>query len=210
MYRMHRVSPFSCVLALALVGVVVPSGSAAINLEWRPAEQVVIVGETVNIGLYAVSDDESDQSISAMDVLLAWDPEPLGLLGNEDNGPYEWLFSGFPDDSGLDGLNDTWLDGDAFYSALAQFEEPAFATPEGLLVTTIQFEALIKTSGTELTIPEHLGEFSYTRIYDGEIPGKDVHGELGSAMIVIVPEPASVWVLLAITAMLARKRRGRF
>jgi hypothetical protein len=165
-----------------------PVAHAEIDLEWRPSEPTVIVGDIVRLGLYAVSDDETDQSIAAMDVLLAWEPEFLELLGKEDNGPYEWLFSGFPDDSGLDGLNDTWLDGDAFYSALARFGAPAFATPEGLLVTTMQFQALAETPGTELTIPEHLGEFSYTRVYDGEIPGKDVHGELGSATIIILSE----------------------
>jgi len=159
-----------------------------IDLEWRPDVQTVTEGETVNIGLYAVSDDETDQCIAAMDVILAWDPDYLELEGVDDNGPYEWLVSGFPDDSGLDGLNDTWLDGDALYTAWAQLGDPAYATPEGLLVTTFQFEALAKTPvcGTELTIPEEYGQYTKTRIFDCEIPNYDVHGTLGSAVVKIL------------------------
>jgi hypothetical protein len=162
--------------------------AANIDLEWRPETQTVLVGSTVSIGLYAVSDDpDSSQSIAAMDVILNWDPDFLMLVGNVDNGPYDWSFSGFQDDSGLDGLNDTWLDGDALYTAHAQLGgDPAWATPEGLLVTTFQFTALAETSATILSIPESAGQYTETAVYDGFIPGLDVHGELGTAMVTIV------------------------
>jgi hypothetical protein len=177
----------SCLPAVGLL-LAMSAAKANVNLEWRPAEQTVTEGEIVNIGLYAVSDDETDQSIAAMEVILAWDSAFLELLGVDNNGPYEWLFSDFPDDSGFDGLNDTWADGDALYQALARLGNPAYATPDGLLVTTMRFEALAKTParGTVLTILEEWGQYTRTRVFDGEIPGKEVTGTLGSANVRIL------------------------
>ena len=174
----------------ALVAMAITPALGLIDLEWRPAAQAVLVGETVNIGLYAVSDDgETNQSISAMDVILAWDPEFLELTGNVDDGPYDWMVSVFPNDSGADGLNETWADGDALYIAYARGGEPAWATPAGLLVTTIQFTALAEAPETVLSIPEQAGYYTETVIYDGQIPGLGVQGDLGSAVVTVLSEP---------------------
>lgn len=161
---------------------------ATINLEWRPETQIVLAGGIVDIGLYAVSDDpEMDQYILAMDIILNWDSDSLELVGVDNNGPYDWLFSGFPVGD-VDGLNETFLDGDALYTALGQLGAGAWATPEGLLVTTFQFSALAETPGTTLTIPEDAGSYTHTAIWGS--PGVDVHGTLGSAMVTIV-QPCS-------------------
>lgn len=169
-------------LIAALAGPAV--APADINLEWRPETQTVLVEEIVNIGLYAVSDDpEMDQYILAMDVILNWDPDFLELIGVDDTGPYDWLFSGFPVGD-VDGLNDTFADGDALYTALGQLGAGAWATPEGLLVTTFQFTALAETPGTTITIPEDAGSYTHTAIWGS--PGQDVHGTLGSATVTIV------------------------
>ncbi len=162
-----------------------------INLEWRPDAQTVRAGATVDVGLYAVYDDvggTTDGSISAVDVILSWNPTVLELTGASDNSPYEWLFSGFPDDAGFDGLNDTWLDGNALYNAMSQFapSPPALATTDGLLLTTVQFEALAETPETVLTIPVDYGLFTRSRVFDGEIPGFEVQGTLGSATVRII------------------------
>lgn len=163
---------------------------ALVDLEWRPAHQTVLVGQTVSIGLYAVSSDpEMNQAMAAMDVILEWDAPYLTLLGRVDNGPYTWLFSGFPNDSTLDGLNNTWLDGDALYSAYSRFGAPAYATPAGLLVTTMRFTALTTTPQAVLAIPESVGLYTHTAVYDGQIPGLDIHGQLGSATVRILTEP---------------------
>ena len=166
-----------------LIALATPA-SDLINLEWRPDTQTVPVGATVEIGLYAVSDDpEMDQYILAMDVILNWDTQFLELVGVDDNGPYDWLFSGFPVGN-VDGLNDTFADGDALYTALGQLGDGAWATPEGLLVTTFQFTALAETPGTTITIPEDAGSYTHTAIWGS--PGQDVHGTLGSAIVTIV------------------------
>ena len=174
-------------VGLLLLSAFVSSADALINLEWRPDTQTVLVGATVEIGLYAVSDDpEMDQYILAMDVILNWDPDSLELVGVDNNGPYAWLFSGFPVGD-VDGLNDTFADGDALYTALGQLGAGAWATPEGLLVTTFQFTALAETPGTTITILEDAGSYTHTAIWGS--PGQDVHGTLGNATMTILAEP---------------------
>ena len=106
---MIRVTSYVAVFlaAIWLVGFP-PALRANVNLEWRPAEQTVLKGDTVEISLYAVSDDPiADQPFSIIEAILLWEPSHLELLGKEDNGPYDWLASSFPDDSGsaFDGLN---------------------------------------------------------------------------------------------------------
>jgi hypothetical protein len=186
---------------------VLPTAYADVNLEWRPETQTVVVGNTVNIGLYAVSDDLSDQSVGAMDVILSWDSTYLALLGNVNNGPYAWLVSDFLEDLG--GINDDWADGDALYTAWTQVVgDPAYATPAGLLVTTLQFATTAETPGTWLTVPETMGSFAETVVYDGEEANTRVTGTLGSAMVTIIPEPTSVLLLLGGMAGIGRRRRG--
>jgi len=173
-------------LAALLVGgllVVAPESHALIDLEWRLACQSVTPGAPVEIDLYAVSDDPTDQSIAAIDVIIIWDIDVMQLTGVNDNGPYSWTFSGFPDDSNLDGLNDSWDDGNAFYSAYAQLGVPAYATPEGLLVTTFQFSTTAQPGFTWLRIPREVGQYSSSRVFDGEVPGLEVQGTLNRATI---------------------------
>ncbi|MGD2109605.1 MAG: hypothetical protein PVI86_09455 [Phycisphaerae bacterium] len=142
--------------ALAQCGVGGDFTGQCINLEWQPADQTVIVGETAEIALYATSVNDIDQPIGGIDMILVWDDHTvLSLAGTDDNGPYSWLQSWFPNDSALDGLNNdcgvdlfcdpfTYMpfnDGTAFYQAIST-PAAALATPEGLLVTTLQFTAL--------------------------------------------------------------------
>ena len=193
------------VVIAGLFGLSVASASGGpISLEWRPASQSVVVGDTINIELYAVSDDSVDDEISVMDVILEWDPSFMSLQGLDNNGPYNWLSSSFPA-TAIGGLNPDYSDGDATYTARSQFIPPsAIATPGGLLVTTVQFLALAETPGTMLTIPESKGLAETSVI--GDIPGFDVHSSLGSAMVTITPEPASFMLLLAGATMVIRRR----
>lgn len=173
-----------------LMSCVAPHARGNIDLLWEPESQTVNVGDTVQIGLYAVSDDETDQAFGAMQVILAWEPEHLTLTGELANGPYDWLGESgfnFPDPAGL---NDTWADGDAFYVALANFVRPPFATPEGLLVTTFEFVAEGATAGTELIIPREL-----SGVQSGVFGATDLTGLLGSANVTIVPEPTTVLLI---------------
>ncbi|MBP7746378.1 MAG: hypothetical protein KA383_09595 [Phycisphaerae bacterium] len=189
--------PWITVLAVALI---LPAGwaYADVNLELRPTASTVIIGDLVEVGLYAVSDDGTNQAVRAMDVILAWDPATLALDQAQplvNNGPYAWLMSGFYSDSSADGLNNTWADGNAFYQAVGNFVSLAYATPEGLLVTTFRFHALTNTPSTNITILPSFGLVTQTRVW-GEGAGQDVTGTLGSATIQI--GPTADWGLVSL------------
>jgi len=175
------------IVAILAFGLCVAYVQGNVNLELRPVQQTAWLGDVVEVGLYAVSDDETDQMVRGMQVILQWDPVFLRLDEAQplvNNGPYTWLLSGFFDDSGADGLNDTWEDGNGYYQAAGNFESPAWATPEGLLVTTFRFNALNPTLATEITILPTLGEYTVTEVF-GEQVGEDVVGTLGTTTITV-------------------------
>lgn len=177
-------------LAILIALAAVPPSMALINLELRAIPEGC-TARVVVFELYAISDSAADQSLSAMDVILSWDPAVLQLLGNDTSGPYpyNWLFSGFQDDSGLDGLNNTWSDGDALYTAWGQLGgSPAYATPSGLLVTKFRFRKLMVNETTTVDIPASAGMYTDTVVYDGQTPGLDVTGTLSGATITTSPK----------------------
>ncbi len=164
-----------------------PSPSAAaVDLEWRAASRLLQVGEVVEVALYAVSSDGTDQPFAGLDAVIGWDPAALELIGKVDNGPYFWAASWFPNDERVDGLNAdcaadrfcepyTWLpysDGDALFGAFAlNLDSPPIATAEGLLVTTLLFLPLSRADVTDVRLLASAGDSSATRVvaaYEGE------------------------------------------
>ena len=98
---------------------------ANVDLEWRPIQSNAAVGDTVEIALLALSDDQSDQAVGLIEAILLWDETQLELLGHLENGPYVWFGPGFNDDSSFDGLNDPFAgipnnDGNALFSTFSQ------------------------------------------------------------------------------------------
>lgn len=148
---------------------------ADVNLEWRVTVPIVRVFDTVEVGLYAVSDDGGEQAIAGVDAVIGWDADVLALAGKIDSGV--WLGSWFPDDSGLDGLNadcadqqfcDPYTgmpfnDGDALFAATASSNAPV-ATAGGLLVITLVFNATAATSTTQVNLLANAGDFSSTKV----------------------------------------------
>lgn len=184
--------------------------SAAVSLDWNPTASITSTGNIVSVSLYATA-DSSPQLISSIDMILNWDPAFLQLQGVTNDGPYVWGSSMFPNDVGLDGVNNTWTDGSAFYRAFGQLGSPATATTgPGLKVTTFKFLALAETPSTLVSIPAHFGSFTHTRVQDGTMAGLFVQTPppWGSVKISIIPEPATL-VLLggAIAAGLRRRSR---
>lgn len=184
----YRFSPFTLVpvsLALGLQGLLPAEG--AVNLEWRPIQQTVEVDGTVDVRLYAVASSALDESVGAVTVILVWDAERLALWGVTDpcdQSPcppdgYDWLSSGFPDDSLGDDLNRTFGDGNALYSAFAQLDTPpAVATSEGLWVTTFRFQT-IQPGEVAIRMEATFGESTRTLVVSGDAPGVDITGTLG-------------------------------
>ncbi|MHC5110208.1 MAG: hypothetical protein ACYTHJ_10060 [Planctomycetota bacterium] len=187
---------------LVAVGVSLSTGSAnvraEVGLEWRPSVQSVDVGQTVEVGLYAVSETGVDRPIAIVESILHWDPAALELLGLNENGPYEWFISAFPNDEAQDGLNAPFSgdppfvpdnDGDAWYNAVSQFPPapPADATPDGLLVVSFQFTAL-SGGATQLELPAMAGKNTNSQVWDGEVAGVIITGTLGPPAIINVIE----------------------
>jgi hypothetical protein len=177
-----RPRPCAALLALSL-------GFGAlgdVNLEWRSQPLAFCTDQILEVGLYAVSDNAGTQSMASIDVIVQWNPARMQLMGLTDNGPYDWLYSGFPNDAGLDGLNTTFSDGDALYEALARLGNGAHATPAGLLVTTLHFRVLTGGGVTKLEMIPMRGLFTRTVVYGGGVPGQDITGTLDSEFITAV------------------------
>ena len=145
---------WACLLFLALLpgslDLTAATVQAGVVLEWRPSGQAVAVDGTVDIALFARSDSAEIETIFTIEMILAWDPARLALLGNVDPcvadpcspNTFNWPSSGFPLNN-IDGLNDTFADGRAVYLAIGEFDpNAAVATPGGLWVTTMRFLAL--------------------------------------------------------------------
>ncbi len=193
LYQLGRPRLLIVMALVALAGT--PRAQGAVQLQWRPTLSSSVVGDVVEIGLYAVSDTDSDLPIAGLDLVFEWDIAQLLLLVNVDPctadpcppNTYNWGQSGFPDDSALDGLNNTFTDGIAFYSAFSQLGTPAVATPEGLFVTAFRFGILEAGVGEVRLLETCEGCFARTRVADGAAPGEEIPRTLG--------EPARVQIV---------------
>ncbi|MCK4340746.1 MAG: PEP-CTERM sorting domain-containing protein [Phycisphaerae bacterium] len=199
-------------LGLLAAYLIVPAAFADINLEYRVAANPWWVGDAVEVGLYAVSDNPGDyQSFSAIRTVFDWDPTYLDLLQLDQSGAVPLMSSAFPVADAWD-LNEVVppQDGDGLYQALANFGGPVEATPEGALITTFLFEALLPTPATPVNILIEGGDpMIDTAVIDGEVPGLNVTGTLTGATITIIPEPATLGLLAAAGLMRLTRRRGR-
>jgi hypothetical protein len=188
---------------LFFVVIMAPRLGAEVNLELRGMVSDLCSGDVVDIGLFAVSDNGEIQTIGGGQIILGWDALQLELLGKIDNGPYPWIASFFPNDSGGDGLNEPFTgplpfvpanDGDALYSMFGQFapNPPAEATPAGLLITTFRFQA-VRPGDAALGVLAEFGSFTQTQLVDGLQPGLDVTGQLPTTLTsVSCPGPTLV------------------
>lgn len=176
--------------AVVLLTVVAARGAgAAIDLEMRPAAQSVTIGEVVEVGLYAVSDDASIQLLAAAQAIIAWEPARLQLLGLRSIGAVPLLSSSFPAGD-VFGLNEIVppQDGDGLYVAFAPLGSDVQATPAGALLVTFQFEALAPARATPVGFLDSAGDPpADTIVFDGTIKNLDVTGTLTGAVVEILP-----------------------
>lgn len=212
-----RSSPQVLLVVSSTISLVVTEvASGNINLELRPASSSVFVGNTVSLGLYAVSDSMANQALAGVDVILNWNPAFLSLgladlTGSSMSGPG---FSNLPPDLG--GFNSSLSDGDAIWVGYAPLMAPVTATPSGTLLVTFNFLALAPTApNTPVTIPASDlpntggGPGGSTRVFDSEIPNFNVVGSLSGALVTVnVPGPGT-WVALAGTGLIGRRGRRR-
>jgi hypothetical protein len=163
---------------------------ADINVEFRPDTQTVNVGDTVNVGLFVVSDSAEDQLMSAAQMVVTWNPTYLRLLGLDHTGAVDLMGSSFPSFKPLNEVVPP-QDGDGLYIAMAMLGLPVTATPAGALLVTLQFEAREPTAGTPVDIPATIADPpGETIVYDGTVPNWPVTGTLTGAVVVIGETPS--------------------
>jgi hypothetical protein len=157
---------------------------ANVNLECRPALQLVGTGDEVAIGLFAVSDSGGDQAFLAVQIILAWDAAYVQLIGSDTIDAVAWSSSGFmPDPFGLNEA-DPPGDGDGIFVGLADPNTPLVATPDGVLLVTLEFQALQEVPDAYLDLPASGGlPLTHTVVFGADSPNQDITGELSGAEV---------------------------
>lgn len=185
-----------------------PASPYTLHMEWRPAiHDAVEVGDLVSVSLFVTPTfPQNNIPTSGIGAVINWDPGKLELIGLNNNGPYPWLGSFFPDDSGIDNINAGVLeppvglpanDGTAYYNALIQLPPPlglgfAYVPQQGLRVTTFQFMAKAPTTETRVRVVQSAPQNTCTAIYwGGGEPGCNISGLLGFASVQII-EPVQI------------------
>ena len=170
--------------ALLLAAPALAQGQA--DLSFAPSTSYAGVGDEVQIQLVATAADDQPTDIGALDAILSFDPAELELLGATQTGAgYAWFVAGFLTDP--DGINTTWTDGDALFTALSQVGTPATAPQApGLVVTTLRLRALAPTAGTTVQFLPSLGTFGLTQVLDFHQPGVDITGDISSVATVVI------------------------
>lgn len=174
--------------AAIAIAITTSAARAEIDVLLEVTGKPAACGELVEVALSVVSDDDGDQLTSALQVIIAWDPEILVLVGHFDTGA-PLLFSDFPEDPF--GLNedDPPLDGDGIYVAFGELGEPIAATPTGTLITTFVFHAL-EPARTPIDIVATAGSpEAHTIVFDGTVPNLDVTGLLAGAVAIVTAAP---------------------
>lgn len=174
-----------CVFMMALC-ILSAQAEAAVDLMFRPAYKALRVGDQLELGLYAASNNGMNQKMSAMDVVILYDHAKIGFSNfYPDGAPYHWKMEGFLSPS-PDNINLSLDDGNMRYTAWAQLGIPAIATPRGLLVTMFEFFAVEPAARTTIDIPLNYGNVM-TRVFDGTVPNTIINGAFRPAKIMIVP-----------------------
>ena len=201
------------VLLLGVASEANAQGDGIVDLRWSVPAGNIVEDDTFTVGLIARSGSLVSEPFSALEAIMKWDPTRISLLGIDGTqDSYEWLSSAFP---AVDpqGLNATFLDGDALYQALGQFSPSPLpvATTQGLRVTNFTFRAL-RPGVAQLDLPIEIGAFGRTVVLDDMIPGLDILGTTspGSVNIVPIPEPATAILLLVLSSGFLFSRRRRW
>lgn len=186
-----------CAVLLGALSAPPATTHASINLELRVSSSTVRVGAPVEVGVYAVSDDETDQPFRFLQVMIGWDADALRLIEFVANGI---VWQGFTqDDCEFDRLSNELCppnngclsadgvpcnDGDARLDAF-NLSADEFATPEGVLTTTIVFQAIGPASSARVWLIPIAGPVSETKVLANDPANPNVTGTLGELFVSI-------------------------
>lgn len=210
LYRAGKTMAVAVVLISASVAAI---GDATVDFMWMPANQTVNVGDTVAVELWAFPTESVE--FNSAQAVMTWDPGFLDLTGNiapaypppPDDSMWNSEFR-FGDSFGLNEASPLPQDGDGLWIGEVDAGETLTATTDGILLSTIEFEALAETPATEvaalssLQLPGHP-----TARSKFNVGTYNVLDEIGApAVITIVPEPAGLLGLLVVGFGLIRRR----
>lgn len=181
-----RASSVTALCAALLAGSATAQAQGLVDLSFSPAAPEASVGDIIEIQLMATPSAATAADIGALDALVLYDASRLQLLGSDQaTADYAWFIAGFGPDP--DGINTDLGDGDAIFTALAQFTLAATVQPgQSLRVTTLRFQALAPAAGTVISLGTSLGNFGATEVTDYYTAGLDITGDISSTASVTV------------------------
>jgi len=194
--QMTQISSTAFALVATLWTAAGASADNQINLTLVPPAQPILVGQTIDVKLKATS-TSNDQLIGntfvIIDSIIRWDPSQLEFMGISTAGSVPLLNSYLPSPaSDYTGVNELAIpkDGDALYTALANFGSPVAVSATGVQVTTFRFKVrtnFVGGSTVEIVPTLTIRSRADSAVYDGTVPGLDVIGDLTPAVITIAP-----------------------
>ncbi|MCA9286587.1 MAG: hypothetical protein KDA22_15285 [Phycisphaerales bacterium] len=178
-------------LAIAGFGACTPA-LASVDLSLSPSFQETIAGATIEINIVVTASGDSPEPFDALDAIIQWDPAFLTLIGaTQVNSPATFFAAGFLADP--DGVNDDLTDGTVIFTALAPPGTAIYAPPagptlqaNGLIVTTLVFEAKDCTDSTSVSFLPEIGAFGSSRVL---FQGWKVTGDLGGPSKTLIDCP---------------------
>lgn len=196
-----------------------PASSQSLNVWLVPDVQSALVGDTVNVDVYASANGLEPLDLSDAYLTFTWDP---AVLSNATPSfvlePAPWESSYWAPGSPL---NSDLQDGDARRELLGQLPPNQPIAPLGTMrdavnrikVTSFQFTVDTVAPSTSVKLwSSHLGSTTNFLKGDFQIGQWDLvfeQGQYSEALINVVPEPASgVAVGLGIAALLRRRRHA--
>ncbi len=160
------------------------AGEQPVRLEWRPATQRVVLGDSFSLDLFAVSD--RPVTASAARVIFSWNPVAIELLGTLEEDEL-WQSSGLVE-------NDPWginevippADGDGVWDAYAQIGQPVSIDVGGVRLTTFEFRATDPGLTQVEVLPQAGSPPADTVVLDAVIPNFNLvgTGQLGDPAVI--------------------------
>lgn len=204
---------WSAAAVLVAGGGMVSMAQGGIDLRFEPEVPVVNVGETVRVRLVATPTAPGVTGIQALQTVFAWDVARLRLTGWTDSAAAPFTARGFFADGS--GVNEAAVpaDGSAMFVLLGPLGPAGIPLPTsgGLLVTTLNFQALAPTlpGMTVIDLRSSFGETALARtvVFGAPGPNNDVTGQLTAAAVTIIPGPATA--VVGLLAVGVAGRRGR-
>jgi len=210
-------STMKTVTVLTAVLLVAGAGTAAlgatVSFQWIPTTQTVNDGDPVGVELWAFPSEAVD--FNSAQAVIQWDPTYLALTGVSDPAypppPDTSLWSSsFPygDSFGLNETNPLPTDGDGLWLGEVAPGETLPLDVEGLRLTTVLFQALAETPGTNVeTLVSKQLSGRPTAFSKFNVGTSNVLNDVGTpAVITIVPEPASLLACLTAALLVLRRR----